>query len=122
MNNSSADGTPAHPFTDAFHPALATDKTGKIGVCYYDRSNDPRNFLIGRTCAFSTAGNKWKNIRIQSPGGPSIVNQDDIIISLHNWLGDYEALASDSLNQSAGFIGGYTDTSAGYQNIRENKF
>jgi hypothetical protein len=122
VNNSSADGTPAHPFTDEFHPALATDKTGKIGVCYYDRSNDPRNFLIGRTCAFSTAGNKWKNIRIQSPGGPSIVNQDDIIISLHNWLGDYEALASDSLNQSAGFIGGYTDTSAGYQNIRENKF
>jgi hypothetical protein len=55
-------------------------------------------------------------------GGPSIVNQDDIIIGLHNWLGDYEALASDSLNQSAGFIGGYTDTSAGYQNIRENKF
>jgi hypothetical protein len=73
-------------------------------------------------CAFSTDGNKWKNIRIQSPGGPSIVNQDDIIIGLHNWLGDYEALASDSLNQSAGFIGGYTDTSAGYQNIRENKF
>jgi len=48
-------------------------------------------------------------------GGPAVVNQDDIVIGLHNRLGDYEALASNSLNLSTGFNGGYTDA-AGYQN------
>ncbi len=120
VNNNFEDGSARHPFTDQFHPALATDKEGKIGVCFYDRSNDPNNFLIGRTCAVSLDASKWTNIPIAAPVGPSVVNQDDFGIG--NWLGDYEALASDSQNQSAGFIGGYTDTSAGYQNIRENKF
>jgi hypothetical protein len=120
VNDNREDGSAAHPFSDQFHPTVATDKTGKIGVCFYDRRNDPNNFLIGRTCAFSSDGSKWKNINIQSPGGPSVANQDDF--GLHDWLGDYETLATDSLNQSAGFIGGYTDTSAGYQNIRTNKF
>jgi hypothetical protein len=122
VNNNFEDGTPAHPFTDQFRPALATDKNGKIGVCYYDRSQDPNNFLLGRTCAVSLDGSKWTKIPIASPGGPSVVNQDLIPFGLHDWLGDYEALASDSLNQSVGFIGGYTDISAGYQNIQENKF
>jgi hypothetical protein len=119
VNDNREDGSAAHPFSDQFHPTVATDKTGKIGVCFYDRRNDPNNFLIGRTCAFSSDGSKWKNINIQSPGGPSVVNQDDF--GPHDWLGDYETLATDSLNQSAGFIGGYTDTSVGYQNIRTNK-
>lgn len=122
VNNNFEDGSPEHPFTDQFHPALATDAKGRIGVCYYDRSSDPNNFLIGRTCAVSKNGTNWKNISIESPGGPSVVNQDEFTISLHDWLGDYEALTSDSLNEKRGFIGGYTDTSAGYQNILENKF
>ena len=89
-------------------------------MCFYDRRNDPNNFLIGRTCAFSSDGSKWKNISAKSRRGPSVANQDDF--GLHDWLGDYETLATDSLNQNAGFIGGYTDTSAGYQNIRSTKF
>jgi hypothetical protein len=119
VNNNVEDGT-THPFTDQFRPTIATDKTGAIGVCFYDRRNDPLNFLIGRYCAVSTDGKHWTNIAIDPEGGPSIVNQDDFTIP--DWLGDYETLASDSLNQSAGFIGGYTDTSAGYQNIRRNRF
>jgi hypothetical protein len=55
-----------------------------------------------------------------SAGSPSLANQDPA--GLPDWLGDYETLATDSLNQSDGFIGGYTNTSVGYQNIRENAF
>jgi hypothetical protein len=120
INDNREDGSAAHPFSDQFHPTVATDKRGKIGVCFYDRRNDPNNFLIGRTCAFSSDGSKWKNISAKSRRGPSVANQDDF--GLHDWLGDYETLATDSLNQNAGFIGGYTDTSAGYQNIRSTKF
>src|SRR5260370_33562695 len=57
---------------------------------------------------------------IDPKGGGSEVNQDDF--ALQDWRGDYDTLATDSLNQSAGFIGGYTDTSPGYQNIRRNRF
>ena len=120
INDNLEDGSAAHPFSNQFHPTVATDKRGKIGVCFYDRRNDPNNFLIGRTCAFSSDGSKWKNISAKSRRGPSVANQDDF--GLHDWLGDYETLATDSLNQNAGFIGGYTDTSAGYQNIRSTKF
>jgi hypothetical protein len=117
VNNNVENGTTV-PFTDQFHPTVASDKTGKIGVCFYDRRNDPLNFLIGRTCAVSINGNSWTNVPIDLKGGPSVVNQDPTGIT--DWLGDYETLATDGLNQSAGFIGGYTNTSAGYQNIREN--
>lgn len=119
VNDNAEDVTTRH-LSDQFHPAVATDKNGKIGVCFYDRRNDPLNFLIGRTCAMSMDGNTWRNIAIDSTGGPSVVNQDDFTIN--DWLGDYETLAGDSLNQNAGFVGGYTNTSTGYQNIRENRF
>ena len=65
-------------------------------------------------------GKKWSNFPIDRRGGPSIVNQDDF--AFQDWLGDYETLATDSLNKSKGFIGGYTNTSAGYHNIRRNRF
>jgi hypothetical protein len=119
VNSDVEDGV-THPFTDQFHPTVATDNTGAIAVCFYDRRNDPLNFLIGRYCATSTDGKTWSNFAIDPKGGPSIVNQDDAGVS--DWLGDYETLATDSLNKSGGFVGGYTNTSAGYQNIRENKF
>jgi hypothetical protein len=108
------------PFTDQFHPTVATDMTGRIGVCFYDRRNDPLNFLIGRYCAVSMDAVKWTNFPIAFRGGPSVANQDPF--GIVDWLGDYETLATDFVNQSAGFIGGYTNTSAGYQNVRENAF
>src|SRR6185436_13778880 len=39
--------------TDQFSPAIAVDKTGAVGVCWYDRRNDPANFKIDRYCARS---------------------------------------------------------------------
>jgi hypothetical protein len=120
VNNNIEDGSPANPFTDQFHPALATDKAGRIGVCFYDRRNDINNFLIGRTCAVSKNGKTWTNIQIQAKGSPPIPNQDDF--GIHNWLGDYDTLANDALNRSAGFIGGYVDDSQGFQTIQANAF
>ena len=35
-------------------PGLAVDQTtGKLGVCFYDRRRDPKNFRIDRECAKS---------------------------------------------------------------------
>jgi hypothetical protein len=119
VNNNPGDGT-THPFTDQFHPAIATDRTGAIAICFYDRRNDPLSFLIGRYCAVSFNGKNWANFPIDPKGGPSVVNQDDF--ALPDWQGDYETLAADGLGIIPGFLGGYTDSSAGYQNIRRNRF
>jgi hypothetical protein len=80
VNNHVENGT-NHSFTDQFHPAVATAKSGSIGVCFYDRRNDPLNFLIGRTCAVSMDAKNWTNIAIDSKGGPSIVNQGRFCLS-----------------------------------------
>jgi hypothetical protein len=120
VNDNVEDGSQENPFTDQFHPAIATDKTGHIAVCFYDRRNDPNNFLIGRTCAVSKDGTKWANFPVQKQGSPPIPNQDDYVI--HDWLGDYDTLTSDSLNKSAGFMGGYADDSSGFQSIQKNAF
>jgi hypothetical protein len=40
--------------TDQYEPGLAVDQTtGKLGVCFYDRRRDPKNFRIDRECAKS---------------------------------------------------------------------
>lgn len=121
VNDDIEDGSAQHPFTDQFMPAVATDKDGTVAVCFYDRRDDPLNFLIGRTCAKSDdAGKHWNNMPTQQPGSPPEVNQDDF--ALHDWRGDYDTLTSDSTNMSGGFLGGYTDTSGGYQRVLKNKF
>jgi hypothetical protein len=40
---------PRGPGTDQYQPGVAVDHTtGAVGVCFYDRRNDPQNFLIDR--------------------------------------------------------------------------
>src|SRR5215472_3877272 len=41
---------------DHFQPAVATDPTGTVAICWYDRRNDPQNLQIERFCAESKNG------------------------------------------------------------------
>jgi hypothetical protein len=53
------------PLSDQFKPSIATDKNGRIGICFYDRRRDPNNFLIDRYCAASTnGGGSWSNTKV----------------------------------------------------------
>ena len=112
---------PSKAPADHYQPGVATDKNGNLAVCFYDRGGDANNFLIDRFCAKSTNGGvKWTNTKITPKNSPSVVNQDLLIAS--DYLGDYDQLATDVTNASAGFLGGFVNTQAGNQNVLVNKF
>jgi len=107
--------------TDHFQPAVSCDKAGRIAVCFYDRRNDPNNFLIDRYCASSTNGGAtFTNTRITSKNFASVVSQDSLIAP--NYMGDYDTLTSDTMNTIAGFRGSFADNITGAPNVQANKF
>jgi len=68
------------PLSDQFQPSIGTDKTGKIGVCFYDRRRDLNNFLIDRYCASSkNGGTSWSNTKITPTNFASLVGQDELV-------------------------------------------
>lgn len=107
--------------TDQYQPGIAVDKTGKIGICFYDRRRDPKNFLIDRECAFSTnAGTGWSNKRITKQSFPAVPGQDVMFDPLY--MGDYDSLASDFTRTKSGFIGAWGDNSLGNPDVKAEKF
>jgi hypothetical protein len=105
---------------DHFQPGVATDKNGRIAVCWYDRRRDPNNFLIDRECGSSTDGGaKWSNKKITPKNYPSVVNQDLAVAT--DYQGDYDGLTTDATDKKAGFLGGFVDTEAGNQNVQANR-
>jgi hypothetical protein len=109
------------PLSDQFKPAIATDKTGRLGICFYDRRRDPNNFLIDRYCAASINGGlKWSNTRITSVSFPSLVGQDVLVAP--DYMGDYDTVVADSLGKTAGFIDSYSSDAGGNPNVMTNHF
>ena len=109
--------------TDHFQPAAASDRSGRVAVCFYDRRNDvTNNFLIDRYCANSTDGGATfgTNTRITGKSFLSLVSQDELLIA--NYMGDYDTLASDTLNLTSNFRGGFANNITGAPNVQENKF
>ena len=106
--------------TDHFQPTVSSDKAGRIAVCFYDRRNDPNNFLIDRYCASSTNGTTFTNTRITPKNFPSMVGQDALIAP--NYMGDYDTLASDTMNSVSGFRGAFANNVGGAPNVQANKF
>jgi hypothetical protein len=101
--------------TDRFEPAIAVAKAGRVAVCFYDRSNDARNYRIDRACASSTNGGKtFSSKRITGTNFPPIVEIDS--------LGDYDTLAVDRNGTFGGFFGGFTNTLRNNQDIWGNPF
>ncbi len=119
VNNNREGGST--PLSDQFKPAIATDKNGRIGVCFYDRRRDLNNFLINRYCVLSSnAGRTWHNRKITPQNFPSIVGQNVLVAP--DYMGDYDTVATDSTGQSAGFIGSYSSNAAGNPNVMTNHF
>lgn len=117
--NNNAEGGSA-PLTDQFEPALATDVSGRIAICFYDRRNDVNNFHSDRYCASSPYGKSWTNQRITVTSFPSVVGQD--ILLAPDYMGDYDTLASDGLNRHAGFVGGFATNAPGNPVLRTTQY
>jgi hypothetical protein len=91
---------------DHFQSGIAVDNRGFVGVCYYDRRQDAENFAIKRHCGESTnQGFTFSDSDIGlAPFAPTHGN-DLFINSIY--MGDYDQLTSDFLNQNSGFIGAF---------------
>jgi hypothetical protein len=106
--------------TDQYMPALAVDKTGTVGVCYYDRRRDKTNFFIDRRCARSQDGGRhWASTRItERPFLPTTLQ--DFAVAFGD-QGDYDTLTGDFLQGSAGLLGAYADNALGNQDVKSNR-
>jgi hypothetical protein len=72
--------------SDQFFPFVTVGPTGRVDVCYQDRSYEPGNALIFTTCAFSTnAGVSFANQQVTTAGFDA---------SNNNFIGDYNWQAS----------------------------
>lgn len=92
--------------TDQFQPGVAVDPTGKVAVCFYDRQDDERNFLVGRSCVVSgNAGATWKPKEVTDETFVPIHATDSFINTVY--MGDYDVLASDATRRNLGFVGGF---------------
>ncbi len=109
------------PYTDQFEPAMNTDKTGKIGICFYDRRRDSNNFLIDRYCATSTNGGAtFRNFKVTPVNFPSVVGQD--IMVAPNYMGAYDTVSIDGTGAAAGLIDSYASNTFGNPNVQANHF
>jgi hypothetical protein len=93
--------------TDQFQPGIAVDAGGRVGACYYDRRRDPVNFFVGRSCALSLDGGRtWHEVRaarrVWSP-----FHATDALLNPY-YMGDYDVLASDTLDERRGFLGAFS--------------
>ena len=109
VNNNLEGGTA--PLTDQFEPALASDISGRIAICFYDRRRDAANFRIDRFCASTHNGKNWSNSRITFSQFPTIVGQD--VLMAPDYMGDYDTLSSDALDRHPGFVGGFASNLTG---------
>ncbi len=107
--------------SDQFEPAVGADKGGEVVVCFYDRRRDSSNFLIDRYCGISTnRGVSWTNRRISSSNFPPLVGQDALVAP--DYMGEYDAVATDKLGQRAGLIAPYASNTTGHPVVTFQKF
>lgn len=112
--------------TDQFHPGLAVDKVGAVGVCFYDRRRDPKNFLMDRYCAKSVNGGATFANVPKTAKPYWVLHSQDMLHSNNedpggvNDMGFYDDLASDFRKVVPGFRGGYVFNGNGNPDIRVN--
>jgi hypothetical protein len=109
-------GSSAAP-ADRYQPGVATDRSGAIGVCWYDRHRDANNFLIDRFCGKSTDGGaSWTKARLTATSYASVVNQDLLIAS--DYMGDYDEITAQATGGvTSGFMGSFVNTVKGFQKV-----
>jgi hypothetical protein len=107
--------------TDSYFPGVAVDgSSGKVGVCWYDRRNDPLNFKIDRFCGDSSDGGmSFTNFRVTTKSFRPIHGADDLVNAYY--MGDYDTVSSDVLQGTGGFIGAFQVVAGeGDQNLVPN--
>lgn len=90
---------------DHYQSGIAVDKNGTVGVCWYDRRADSENFAIRRHCGESVNGGAFSDADIGMNGFAPTHGGDVFINSIY--MGDYDQLTSDFLNQHSGFVGSF---------------
>jgi hypothetical protein len=92
--------------TDHYMPGVAVDRTGAVGVCWYDRRADPANLASNRFCSVSRDGGiTWINNLLVPPNSQPWHATDTLTNPFY--LGDYDVVASDFAMTNPGFIGAY---------------
>ncbi|MFL6451122.1 MAG: sialidase family protein [Bryobacteraceae bacterium] len=92
--------------TDHYMPGVAVDKTGSVGVCWYDRRSDPSNLTSGRFCSTSRDGGSTWQPSLFLNGSWLPWHATDAFINPY-YLGDYDSVTSDFAMVSSGFVGAY---------------
>jgi hypothetical protein len=106
--NTNLEPLPTGRGTDQFQPGVAVDRTGKVGVCFYDRRTDPLNFFFDRFCAISTnAGATWTDSR-QTRRRSAPFHATDVLLN-PVYMGDYDSVVSDATEGNSGFIGAFQE-------------
>jgi len=106
---------------DQFFPGVAVDKNGRVAVCYYDRREDPNNTTIDRYCSVShNHGATWNEQQVSYSDWLPLHSSDQLINP--TYIGDYDALTSDFLLGSGGFIGSFEIQNNGNPDVLAKKF
>jgi hypothetical protein len=102
-----SDSQPAHGSGhDHYQSGVAVDRSGNVGVCWYDRRADNENFAIRRHCGESNNGGaSFSDSDIGMPGFAPTHGIDLFINPIY--MGDYDQLTSDFLNYNSGFVGAF---------------
>ncbi len=99
---------------DHYQSGVSVDSRGYVAACWYDRRADSENFAIRRHCGESTDGGfSWTDADIGLPAFAPTHGSDEFINPIY--MGDYDQMTSDFLNQNSGFIGAFQS-----QGIRGN--
>jgi hypothetical protein len=96
---------------DHYQSGVSVDSRGYLGACWYDRRADSDNFAIRRHCGESTDGGfTWTDADIGLPAFAPTHGTDVFINPIY--MGDYDQMTSDFLNQNSGFIGAFQSQGA----------
>jgi hypothetical protein len=105
---------------DHFFPSLTVDRTGKLYALFYDRRNDPRNFLIDTYLATSEDGGRtFENKRLTRQSMPPLtaVPVDTLVNPYWHYFAHKVGVAADSTGHGEGVLAAWGDTSLGNLNV-----
>jgi hypothetical protein len=106
---------------DQFFPGVAVDKSGHVGVCYYDRRSSPDNTAIDRFCSVSVDnGLSWSEQRVSTSNWVAAHDTDTLVNAAY--AGDYDALTADALGINSGFFGAFQIQTGGNPDVFAKKF
>ena len=104
--------------TDQFMPAVEVGSDGTVWAHYYDRSSDPRNFLIRAVLATSTdGGNSWaESFLTEGAGFAPVTGWQDFFVNPF-YMGDYQTVAVDQTGGLPGPLISWGDNALGDANV-----